>query len=143
MSKLTNDIRKFHEKFGLSYDGLPRTLPHDLEAFRIKFMREELEEYISAASDRELQRMEHGRNTPLALAEVREKQLDALVDLVYVALGTAYLQGFDFDRAWNRVHRANMSKVRATKKTAGKRGAPKFDVVKPAGWKAPQLKDLV
>ncbi len=143
MSKLTNDIRKFHEKFGLGYEGLPRTLRPDLEAFRIRFMQEELQEYVDAADLLDRARNRDHRATPEVMAHIRERQLDALVDLVYVALGTAYLQGFDFDRAWNRVHQANMRKVRATKATAGKRGAPKFDVVKPDGWKAPVLKDLV
>jgi len=70
-----------------------------------------------------------------------EGQLDALVDLVYVALGTAYLQGFDFNEAFRRVHEANMKKVRARQKSDSKR-ASSYDVVKPVGWTPPDLSDL-
>ena len=111
------DIKAFHEKFGLTYDGEPRELPKDLASFRLGFIFEELDELI--------------------IAENKTDQLDALVDLVYVVMGTAYLQGFDFQEAWNRVHNANMQKVRgASKRSQG------YDVIKPEGWTAPDLRDL-
>lgn len=119
---LLSDIREFHEKFGLAYRGSPRFLPTELAEFREQFMMEELEEYSDS----------------LVLAN----QLDALVDLVYVAIGTAYLQGFDFNEAWRRVHEANMKKVRVDRAENSKRGST-FDVVKPEGWTAPDLSDLV
>ena len=119
------DIRDFHRKFGLHYAGGPRQLTLHLAEFRTKFMQEELDEYGIATAKRDL-----------------EGQLDALVDLVYVAMGTAYQQGFDFDEAWRRVHAANMQKVRAERPADSKRGSG-FDVVKPSGWVAPSHADLV
>lgn len=119
------DILDFHVKFGLVYFGGPRPLPTDLKDFRIKFMEEELNEYKRAVDVGDL-----------------EGQLDALVDLVYVALGTAHLQGFKFNEAWKRVHQANMRKVRATSEEQSKRGTAS-DVIKPVGWEPPFLKDLV
>jgi predicted HAD superfamily Cof-like phosphohydrolase len=71
-----------------------------------------------------------------------EGQLDALVDLVYVALGTAYMHGFDFNEAFKRVHEANMKKVRAVSMRDSKRGSI-YDVVKPEDWTPPDLSDLV
>jgi predicted HAD superfamily Cof-like phosphohydrolase len=71
-----------------------------------------------------------------------EQQLDALVDLVYVALGTAVIQGFDFEEAWRRVHAANMLKTKYSKTNPGKRNS-RYDVVKPVGWVRPDLSDLV
>lgn len=69
------DILQFHQKFKIDYDGPERDkLPDELAAFRIKFLREELDELKSA-------------DTP-------EDELDALVDLTYVALGTMHLHGF-------------------------------------------------
>lgn len=118
-------IEKFHAKFGLMYYGPPRNLEGELQTFRVGFMREELDEYEAAVSCYDL-----------------EGQLDALVDLVYVALGTAYLQGFDFNEAFRRVHAANMKKVRAESSNQSKRGT-QFDVVKPEGWTPPYLRDLV
>jgi len=114
-------IKEFHEKFGLEYNGPPRRLPLELENFRIEFMQEEVNEYDSAF-----------------LVE----QLDALVDLVYVAMGTAYLHGFDFDEAFRRVHEANMKKKRSVGTILSGRGSA-YDVVKPEGWEPPFLDDLV
>ena len=116
MSQWT-DIKDFHEKFGLQYEGPARSLPQDLASFRLNFLIEETDEYI--------------------LAEKRADQLDALVDLVYVAMGTAYLHGFDFEEAWRRVHEANMAKVRGPSARSGD------DIIKPEGWKPPYHGDLV
>jgi predicted HAD superfamily Cof-like phosphohydrolase len=119
------DILEFHQKFQLPIPSKPRPLSKDLAEFRLKFLQEELTEY-----ERALQ------------LEDYEGQLDALVDLVYVAMGTAAMQGYNFAEAWRRVHAANMSKVRAKSKDQSKRGS-EYDVVKPKNWKAPCLKNLV
>lgn len=119
------DVAAFHSKFGLKYDGGPRLMPDEIAAFRGDFMWEELEEYFEARDDGD-----------------QAKMLDALVDLTYVVLGNAYLQGYDFREAWRRVHAANMAKVRAASAAESKRGNA-HDVVKPPGWVAPDLTDLV
>lgn len=118
-------IQEFHEKFELPAAESPKPLNAELFEFRKGFMHEELEEYCIAFLDEDL-----------------EGQLDALVDLVYVALGTAYMQGFDFNEAFRRVHEANMAKVRAKTADESKRGTA-YDVVKPEGWTPPNLSDLV
>jgi predicted HAD superfamily Cof-like phosphohydrolase len=66
--------------------------------------------------------------------------VDALIDTVYVALGTAIMMGLDenkFRECWLRVHQANMKKE--VKKMAGH----KFGVSKPAGWRSPELGDIL
>lgn len=125
MTDMFEDVRQFQLKFGLEYAGPPRVLPMDLTAFRVGFLHEEFKEYCEASDDGDTERM-----------------LDALVDLVYVALGTAYQHGFDFNEAWRRVHVANMAKVRVERASDSKRGST-YDVVKPPGWKPPDLSDLV
>lgn len=117
------DVQDFFDKFDLTYEGLPRSLPHDVWKFRIKLMTEELFEY--------------------ATAENNFEELDALVDLVYVAIGTACEHGFDFDEAWRRVHAANMRKVRARPDGSDSKRGSGHDVVKPAGWRPADLSDLV
>lgn len=116
------DIAEFHRKFGLEYVGHPRFLPEDIRQFRFDFMSEELTEYDNSGND-------------------LEQQFDALIDLVYVALGTAHLHGFDFREGWRRVHEANMRKVRCERPGDSLRGST-WDVIKPPGWTAPSLKDL-
>lgn len=133
------DVEEFHKKFGLEYVGKPRGLPPEFAQFRQKFIQEELDEYITNHINLEF---ELGLKEPQKIDKYLEEQLDALVDLVYVALGASHLHGFDFKEAWRRVHAANMAKVRAEKASDSKRGST-FDVVKPAGWTAPSHADLV
>lgn len=148
-------VEEFHKKFGLEYEEGPRDLPDDLALFRIGFLIEELSEYARASGfavladeldDEIIKRLKSpdwnlsDRSGPRDL----EKQLDSLVDLNYVSDGTAYLHGFDFDEAYERVHNANMKKVRVDSETLeGSVRKSKFDVVKPEGWLPASLKDLV
>ena len=145
LTRMWCDIVDFHHKFRLTYQGPPRMLPDDLGDFRGLFMVEELEEYLDLPKD---SLVDHAKALVAKRGPIKDTingrvdRLDALVDLVYVALGTAYLHGFNFAEAWRRVQRANMSKVRAERADQSKRGST-FDVVKPEGWKAPDHTDLV
>lgn len=144
---LFQDVQDFHKKFGLDIDWTagPRDLEPNLELFRQKFMDEELREYLEADSELDtvkLHPLTDKETSDPEMNRLRAKKLDALVDLVYVALGTAYLHGWDFNEAWRRVQAANMAKVRASRQEEGKRDAT-FDVIKPPGWTAPDHLDLV
>jgi predicted HAD superfamily Cof-like phosphohydrolase len=124
---LTNygDVAAFHEKFGLRCDGGPAILDSETTKFRLLFLEEELMEFrVSAISD-DLPGM-----------------ADALIDLVYVAMGTAYLMGLPWQALWDEVQRANMSKVRANSASESKRGSS-LDVVKPTGWKGPDIEGVL
>lgn len=61
--------------------------------------------------------------------------LDALVDIAYIAIGTAVELGYDFDEAFRRVHESNM-----TKKPPD---SPYGKAVKDRDYVAPKLEDLV
>ena len=125
MNRMLRDIEEFHQVFGLAYDGAPRTLPPNLSEFRQNFLVEELREYVYSVQDGDL-----------------EAQLDALVDLVYVALGTAYLQGLPFQEAWTEIHNSNMRKKRALRPSDSKRDTI-YDVVKPIDWVPPNLRRVL
>jgi predicted HAD superfamily Cof-like phosphohydrolase len=120
-----SDVQAFHEKFKMRYDGPPRTLDKELQAFRERFDAEEFAELRIA---REL------KDT--------KNELDAIVDLCYTMLGYCYLRGWDFDTAWGRVHAKNMQKRRAETAAESKRGYI-GDIVKPEGWTPADLSDLV
>jgi hypothetical protein len=104
-----DDVGEFHRKFNLpvASDGLPRELTRDELEFRLKFLIEELEEYAHAVGYdlyTELNRHHERQDLP--------KAFDALIDLVYVALGTAHLHRFPWQEGWNEVQRANVTKER-------------------------------
>lgn len=146
---MMGDIVSFHQKFGLEYLGKPRSLHTEkndgedgtLFDFRTKFMLEELTEYMDEQPKltEKVDKYDEG-----GVVKYLDLQLDALVDLMYVALGTAYLQFGKriFYEAWRRVQAANMAKVRVENTEDSKRGS-KFDVVKPKGWVPPTHVDLL
>lgn len=114
------DVVRFHQKYGIDYDGPPRTLDAELEKFRRDFMTEEFREF--------------------SLAKTDEDRLDACMDLIYVVLGYGRLRGWNIPEAWRRVQRANMAKRLATEQDPKRHG---MDVVKPPGWVPPDHSDLV
>lgn len=118
------DVGRFHRKFDLpvSY-STPRAVDKDLLEFRTKFMQEELDEF--------------------AAAKTAADQFDALLDLVYVAMGTAHMMGFPWEAGWARVQQANMAKVRASADASDSKRGSSWDVVKPEGWLAPDIAGLL
>ena len=117
------DVLSFHAKFNLPRGGSPRTFDEETFNFRLEFLHEELDEFHKAFAEGNLPGM-----------------ADALVDLVYVALGTAAMMGIPFDECWREVQAANMRKVRANG-ADDERSKRKnsLDVVKPEGWKPPDI----
>lgn len=144
---LVGDVNAFHVKFGQEYTGKPRALPNDLFDFRVKFHDEETGEY----RDEQINLLDAiERKDRRDILNALELQLDALCDAVWVLLGTADLQfgRKAFIEAWKRVVKANMAKVRKDATAEGDGSidsgrAPKYDIVKPAGWTAPDHRDLV
>tara|TARA_R100001443_G_scaffold26720_2_gene40042 strand:+ start:195 stop:650 length:456 start_codon:yes stop_codon:yes gene_type:complete len=122
---LIKDIDSFHKKFKFEKNNKV-SIPdnNELVNFRTSFLLEELTEYTQAITK---------KDTAAAL--------DALVDIVYIALGTAWLFNLPFEKAWQEVQRANMSKIR-TKSKSKKRGTS-FDVVKPKGWIPPDIEQII
>lgn len=119
-SELINLVKQMHTKFGITSEQVPFSKTE--KEFRICAMQEELDEYKEA--------------------ETKEDQLDAIVDLVVFALGTLERQGMleVFDEAFKRVMIANCKKEIGQNQ---KRGSFQLDLIKPEGWTAPDLSDLV
>lgn len=128
-SKEFQNVKDFHKKFDLLNFDTPGHLSSGKLRERIEFLREELNEFIEAAG------FEHGGDGDLSYTGIQDlaKQADALVDLVYVACGTAVMLGLPWDWLWDDVQRANMAKVRGVTH----RGHA-VDVKKPEGWQGPQ-----
>lgn len=113
---------QFHKKFDLPL-GDKNVLDAEAKRFRVEFLAEEVRELKEALDNQDL-----------------VGAFDALLDLVYVAEGTALYLGIDpFQWHYGRhaVHNANMEKVRASSAEDSKRGTA-LDVVKPEGWVGPE-----
>lgn len=118
-------VADFHKKFGLEPTDGPDFPRYEIVQLKSKHLQEELDEIISAGQEGDL-----------------EEYFDGLIDLVYVALGAAYLANLPFNQGFIRVHQANMTKIRALKQEDSKRGST-YDIVKPPGFVAPTLTDLI
>lgn len=78
--KYYNDVKAFHDKFGMVTPPSFFQIPTDLYEFRAKFFEEELAEYVESFETLDL---------PTAI--------DSLIDLVYITCGTALLHGIGPD----------------------------------------------
>lgn len=122
---LFNMVAAFHEKFELTPTPQPDFPIEEIARLKNKHLQEELDEIVKSLDEGNL-----------------EEYFDGLIDLVYVALGAAYLGNLPFNEGFKRVHEANMTKVRALKQEDSKRGST-YDIVKPPGFVAPTLTDLI
>ncbi len=127
------DVKAFHQKFGLITHSHPGHLTKRKLKERVEFLLEELQEFSEACGlvvagdlDGRASVAEHGGDQDLS------GQADALVDLVYVALGTAVMLGLPWEALWDDVQRANMAKERKITHRGHK-----VDVGKPEGWQPP------
>lgn len=129
MSTFFDDVGAFHRKFGqpVTNEAHHCEFPTEAEfSYRMRFMHEELWE---------LERAYHLGKLPDAV--------DALVDLVYVALGTAHYFGAPFNEAWAAVQEANMQKVRAEPGDTDHKRGPMEPMRKPPGWKPPDIEGII
>ena len=141
--RLFRDIAAFHKKFELEPTTDPgHRLPDDLLKFRINCLKEEVQEYCDAVGYEVHNPGGESFSTVDPERFDAAAAFDALIDLAYFCLGTAYVHRFPFDEGWARVQEANMAKVRTKRPEDSKRGSG-WDVTKPEGWTPPVLIDLL
>ena len=75
------------------------------------------------------------------IANDRVEQLDALVDILVVTMGAIRAAGFDGEGAWKEVMDTNFAKIDPETGKVRKREDGK--VLKPEGWKAPELAQFI
>ncbi len=120
---LFEQVQICYEKHGWKVPEEPTEFPIEQFRFRVGCMMEELSEYTLAATHAD--------------------RLDALVDLSVFTIGTALMHGYNHQTFYNAFQRVMIAN---TKKEAGptpKRGSYSGDLIKPPGWEAPDLRDLV
>ena len=70
-------------------------------------------------------------------SRTRQGDLDALIDIIVVAIGAIHSAGFNGECAWNEIMRTNFAKVDPVTGKIRKRGDGK--ILKPDGWTPPDL----
>lgn len=139
-----HDVGEFHMRFGLYnttfFDPGPREVSVDLMVFRMKFLCEELQEFLEGVGLRFRTSLYDlvVTNADWDTEKSHSQMFDALMDLVYVAYGTAHLLGYPWEQGWAEVQRANMSKERASRAEQSERGGT-LDVIKPPGFQPPDI----
>lgn len=114
-------VKEFHQTFGHPVGDGPTLLSEERAAARLSWMQEELDEFADA------------RKTMAPLLE----QADAMIDLIYFALGTLVELGVDPAPLFDIVHSANMAKVHPDGTV---KYHPDGKVKKPEGWEPPDEK---
>lgn len=140
------NVKDFHLKFGHLVHAHPVHLTKRKLLERIKFLQEELDEFTQACGfirapgkfNDDGMWVEGDFYDDVGNPQDLALQADALVDLVYVAKGTAVMQGLPWLQLWEDVQRANMAKQRGI----GHRGNL-VDCVKPEGWVGPRTLDIL
>lgn len=116
---IVGDVAAFHRKFNIPMAVRPVYDP-EVVGFRLKFLREELTEMTAA----------HMEGDFVGIA-------DALMDIIYVAMGGALSLGLPVKAMWDEVQRSNMDKVPATPSESWKHCR------KPEGWVGPRIESCI
>ncbi len=84
---------------------------------------------------------EVGELVDAVTANDKVEQLDALIDILVVTMGAVRAAGWDGEGAWKEVMDTNFAKIDAETGKVRKREDGK--VLKPEGWKAPELAQFI
>jgi len=109
------------ERFGSACDQEPNEANYKMY---LDLIREETDELEEAIIDND-----------------KVEQLDALVDILVVTMGAIRAAGWDGEGAWKEVMDTNFAKIDPDTGKVRKREDGK--VLKPEGWKAPELAQFI
>jgi predicted HAD superfamily Cof-like phosphohydrolase len=125
MNKMAADWTAFNDKVaGYPIPAAPELLSVPRANFRTDFMQEELDEFMKANREGDL-----------------DGAVDACIDLMYVTMGALGEMGVLIQPTWDEVQQANMRKQRGER--SKRPGAQGFDAVKPEGWTGPSHADYL
>ena len=116
-------VKDFHRVFGSPVSETPVLMPEQRAKFRSGFMLEEIQEFIDSKNIYD--------------------QADAMIDLIYFALGTLVEMGVKPKEIFDIVHNANMTKIWSDGKVHRREGDGK--VIKPPEWEDPypKIKNII
>ena len=116
-------VKKFMETFGQEVKSKPAFPSEKISKLRYDLIKEELDEFQEALSDKNLKEV-----------------ADSLTDILYVTYGAGHAFGIDLDKCFDEVQRSNMSKL-------GADGKPIYNehgkVMKAPNYFEPNLKKFI
>lgn len=125
VARMLQKVEAFNKDVvGLPIPSTPVPLSLNRAGWAATALGEELEEFIKASAEGDIL-----------------ETADALIDLVYFALGRLVEMGVPAMAVFDEVQRANMSKRRG--ELSKRPGAMGYDAVKPEGWQAPEHLRLI
>lgn len=118
-----NMVKEFQKSFKQPYAEKPTLMGMERAKKRYDWMKEEIDEFIEATENKDL-----------------VEQADAMIDVIYFALGTLVEIGVEPENLFTIVQQANMSKL-------WEDGKPHFresdgKVIKPPTWVDPHSKTV-
>ena len=117
MNKEWEEVKLFHIKFNHPTSEHPRKMELNRAQKRYNWMKEEIDEFIEAVKSEDI-----------------VEQADAMIDVMYFALGTLVEMGIKPDILFEIVQEANMSKL-------WEDGKPHYNgegkTIKPSTWQDP------
>ena len=120
MNKEFNEVKKFQQAFGHPTSDVPKIMEEERGKKRYLWILEELNEFLQAVENKDI-----------------VEQADAMIDVIYLALGTLVEMGIEPDELFYIVQTANMNKLWSD-------GKPHYNdmgkVIKPEGWENPHPK---
>ena len=120
-------VKEFHEKMELAID---QPFSKELLELRMRLIFEEVQELAEVGLDLEGNLDQEERHV------LMQDFLKEMCDVIYVIKGTAVSFGMDLNKAYNLVHKSNMSKFPFTKDEHGK-------VLKGKNYKPPVLEECI
>jgi predicted HAD superfamily Cof-like phosphohydrolase len=121
INKEYNMVKKFQKAFNNPFAEKPTLMNIERANKRYNWMKEEIDEFIKATKNKDI-----------------VEQADAMIDVIYFALGTLVELGIEPENLFAIVQQANMSKL-------WEDGKPRFresdgKVIKPPSWIDPHKK---
>jgi hypothetical protein len=116
----TADLIEAHRLLCPEQVGTEPGFPADpILTLRVRLVGEEYREFLDAVYNEDL-----------------TDTVDAIADLIYVAIGTAVALGVDLRPVWDAVHAANLAKAGGPRRADGK-------FLRPESWKHPDIKGIL
>lgn len=104
----TDDVRAFMHAMSQEVRDEPTVVTDQEKWERFVMLNEEFSEHKKALVDVK-KAVEY--NSKKGVKDAMTDLADSLVDIVYIAIGTAHAYGFDFDDLWQAVHENNLTKI--------------------------------